>query len=76
MMSFNDQIGAKRYQYKDTDSFQLKMEIPAAEVIWEHGEITYIKGHNALRLAIHWLADDPECLAVQCNGVLYLKRRR
>ena len=58
--------------YVDTEHI-IKAEMPGCYVIWEHAEVTYLKGLNALRLALRWLREDPDCLAVQCNGILYLK---
>lgn len=57
--------------YADTDSF--KLYVPECTIVWNHGETTYIKGKNALRIARHWLYTDPDCLLVHTAGWIYLK---
>lgn len=57
--------------YADTDS--LKFEVPECTIVWNHGETTYLKGKNALRIARHWLYTDPDCLLVYTAGWIYLK---
>lgn len=57
--------------YADTDSF--KYEVPECTIVWNHGETTYLKGKNALRIARNWLYTDPDCLLVYTSGWIYLK---
>ena len=57
--------------YVDTDS--LKYEVPECTIVWNHGETTYLKGKNALRIARRWLYNDDECLLVYTPGWIYLK---
>ena len=74
---FRRKIGATRYGDTVTDpELEFKLVTPEVHIIWEHGDVTYIKGHNALRLAMHWLDCDRDCLAVLCRGTMYLKRGR
>ena len=42
-------------------------------IVWEHGEITELKGKNCLTIARSWLYRDPECLLVHTDGWIYLK---
>lgn len=44
-----------------------------ATIIWEGCDITTIKGANALKIALHWLHTNPECLVVVSGNNLYLK---
>lgn len=48
-------------------------EVPECTIVWNHGETTYLKGKNALRIARHWLYTDPGCLLVYTAGWIYLK---
>lgn len=57
--------------YADTDSFKYK--VPECTIVWNHGETTYLKGKNALRIARRWLYSDDECLLVYTDGWIYLK---
>lgn len=74
---FRRKVGATRYGDTVTDP-EFEVRIPPIEchIIWEHGEVTYLKGWNSLRLAMHWLKKDHDCLAVICNHILYLKEGR
>ena len=63
--------GDPDYIYADTDSF--KLDVPECTIVWNHGETTYLKGKNALRIARHWLYTDPDCLLVHTAGWIYLK---
>lgn len=56
---------------KDIDLF--KKMTPECSIIWNHGEVTYLKGANALRIARSWLYNDPDCLMVYTSGWIYLK---
>lgn len=67
----NELYGNKNVIYADTDSF--KLAVPECTIVWKHGETTYLKGKNALRIARHWLYTDPECLLVHTAGWIYLK---
>lgn len=51
----------------------IKYEVPECTIVWNHGETTYLKGKNALRIARHWLYTDPDCLLVYTAGWIYLK---
>lgn len=57
--------------YVDTDS--VKLDPVECTIVWNHGETTYLKGKNALRIARHWLYTDPDCLLVYTAGWIYLK---
>lgn len=58
----------------DIDEIDLfKKIIPECTIVWNHGETTYLKGMNALRIARHWLYTDPDCLLVYTSGWIYLK---
>ena len=57
--------------YVDTDS--VKLQPVECTIVWSHGETTYLKGKNALRIARHWLYTDPDCLLVYTSGWIYLK---
>lgn len=71
---FRRKVGAVRYGDMVTDpELEFRLSPIECHIIWEHGEVTYLKGHNALRLAMHWLKKDRDCLAVMCNHNLYLK---
>lgn len=50
-----------------------KKMTPECSIIWNHGEVTYLKGANALRIARSWLYNDPDCLMVYTSGWIYLK---
>ena len=60
--------------YADTDS--VKYEVPECTIVWNHGETTYLKGKNALRIARRWLYSDDDCLLVYTPGWIYLKPGR
>ena len=57
--------------YVDTDS--VKLQPVECTIVWNHGETTYLKGKNALRIAKHWLYTDPDCLLVYTSNWIYLK---
>ena len=60
--------------YADTDS--IRYEVPECTIVWNHGETTYLKGKNALRIALRWLYSDDDCLLVYTPGWIYLKPGR
>lgn len=62
---------AHEFVYADSDS--CKYAVPECTIVWNHGETTYLKGKNALRIARHWLYTDPDCLLVYTPGWIYLK---
>lgn len=52
---------------------EFSMVVPECTIVWNHGETTYLKGKNALRIARNWLYNDDECLLVYTPGWIYLK---
>ena len=42
-------------------------------IVWVHGEITEIKGKNALQIARKWLYNNDDVLLVHTTGWIYLK---